>query len=168
MIDLETMGQGSDAAIVSIGAVKFDENGIGDTFYSVINLQSSVEAGLKIDASTVMWWLKQNGEARSALLEESVDLESVLQFFTDFVGVGGYAVWGNGSDFDNVILANAYKSIGAEAPWQFWMGRCYRTMKNMFRDVKLKRKGTHHNALDDAISQAEHLIEIINEKGIKI
>ena len=30
------------------------------------------------------------------------------------------------------------------------------------QEIKIKRKGAHHNALDDAESQALHLIEIFN------
>jgi exodeoxyribonuclease VIII len=47
--------------------------------------------------------------------------------------------------------------------WEFWKDRCYRTIKNCYPDVPFDRRGTHHNALDDARSQALHLIAI-NEK----
>ena len=45
MLDLETMGKSSDAAITAIGAVWFDKTG-------------------EIDPSTVVWWLKQNPAAQ--------------------------------------------------------------------------------------------------------
>lgn len=69
MLDLETMGQGPDAAIVAIGAVSFDlEAGkLGSEFYTVVDLTSSVEAGGKMDPSTVLWWLQQSEQARSEL-----------------------------------------------------------------------------------------------------
>jgi hypothetical protein len=35
----------------------------------------------------------------------------------------------------------------------------------MFPNVPMERSGTHHNALDDAISQAKHLIEISKAHG---
>jgi inhibitor of KinA sporulation pathway (predicted exonuclease) len=46
-----------------------------------------------------------------------------------------------------------------QAPWKFYNDRCYRTLKAMYPHIKMpKRTGTHHNALDDAISQVNHLI----------
>jgi hypothetical protein len=46
--------------------------------------------------------------------------------------------------------------------WSYSRNRCYRTMKRMFGEgVKVSRHGVHHNGLDDAITQAVHLQEII-------
>jgi exodeoxyribonuclease VIII len=41
MLDLETMGNNSNSAIVAIGAVEFDENGLGSDFYTVIDLNAA-------------------------------------------------------------------------------------------------------------------------------
>ncbi|CAM7540570.1 3'-5' exoribonuclease Rv2179c-like domain-containing protein [Citrobacter freundii] len=70
MVDLETMGSGPDAPIVSIGAVYFDPStgNTGAEFYQVVSLESSMSFGMKPDASTIQWWLKQSSEARSAIL----------------------------------------------------------------------------------------------------
>lgn len=167
MIDLETMGQKSNAAIISIGAVYFDNSGLGSTFSVLVDLDSSVEMGMDIDASTVMWWMKQSEDARSVFTGASIHLADALFAFSEFVEEG-CTLWGNGADFDNVILANAYDKCNIPFPFKFWNNRCYRTMKNIFRDVEMDRKGIYHNALDDAISQAEHLVKIANEKGIKL
>lgn len=80
----------------------------------------------------------------------------------------GVRVWGNGSDFDNVILRNAYAAIGSTYPWRYNDNMCYRTIKNLAPDVKMARQGVHHNALDDARSQALHLIAICNHLGIQL
>lgn len=167
MIDLETMGQKGNAAIVSIGAVYFDNSGLGRQFSMLVDLESSVDAGLDIDASTVMWWMKQSEAARSSLAGDAENIVDVLSAFSVFAA-DGFTLWGNGADFDNAILANAYDKCKMPFPFKFWNNRCYRTMKNIFRDVKMDRKGVYHNALDDAISQAEHLVKIANEKGIKL
>jgi len=74
-------------------------------------------------------------------------------------------VWGNGASFDNAILANAYHKTHLDLPWQYYNNRCYRTIKNCYPNIKLSRAGTLHKALDDAKSQAMHLIEIF--KNIK-
>lgn len=75
-------------------------------------------------------------------------------------------VWGNGAAFDNVILRRAYERTSREsmkAPWPHWNDRCYRTIKGLYgHQVKIERTGTHHHALDDAASQARHLIRMLN------
>jgi exodeoxyribonuclease VIII len=70
-------------------------------------------------------------------------------------------IWGNGASFDNVILANAYRRNDLNIPWKYYNDRCYRTMKSLAPHIKMEREGTHHNALSDAISQANHLIRIM-------
>lgn len=158
MIDLETMGNTPDAPIVAIGACRFDALHVSDdTFYRKVSLQSAVESGAKIDSSTVIWWMQQNDAARREVISGDDDLWSVLCEFTAWIKSGDISgVWGNGAAFDNVILAQTYRRFGQEAPWPFWLDRCYRTIKSL-SDVPLVREGTHHNALDDALSQASHL-----------
>lgn len=161
MVDLETMGTSNNAAIIAIGAVKFNKEKITDRFYKVVSLRSSVEAGLSIEADTVMWWMEQSDEARRALLKPSRPLRAVLIEFATWLGENP-VVWGNGSDFDNTILSNAYKRCELIAPWQYYNNRCFRTMRAMFPHIAFERPGTYHNALDDAENQAKHLIKILN------
>ncbi len=168
MVDLETMGQGRNAAIVAIGAVKFNAEGTGETFYAKIDLNEAVSFGMEMDPDTVIWWLKQDDAARKELTDgKTIPLLEVMEMLERYISEDS-VVWGNGSDFDNVILGEIWKSLGREIPWKFWNSQCYRTIKNTNRDVKMTRKGTHHNALDDAISQAEHLIEIAKRKNIAL
>ena len=172
MIDIETMGSGSSAAIVSIGAVYFDEKGLGEEFYINVDLATAMEKGGEIDGDTVMWWLGQAQEARQSLKGNLHDIGVALFKLSLFLGAEDgeineqLKVWGNGAGFDNVILAGAYSRCQIQLPWKFWNDRCYRTMKSLFRDVKLERKATYHNALDDAKTQALHLIEIAQTHAI--
>ena len=159
MLDLETIGMPPNGAVLSIGAVRFDfddSNDIWDEFYANIDLKSCAVAGLSMDPDTIMWWFRQNEEARASLLSAKRPLLDVL---TDF---GGWIspddkIWGNGPDFDNVLLANAYRSIGLPVPWKHWNNRCLRTLRglaNLNKDNDgLQRQGIHHNALDDARHQ---------------
>lgn len=172
MIDLETFGTGNDAVILSIGAVKFDPETSGmpltDGFYVAIDPRSCVAAGLKMDASTVMWWMDEDrDEARRALMStERLDLVTALEGFTMWFGHESLPVWGNGATFDNVILRSAFRATGQDCPWHFWHDRCYRTVKNLAPGVELQREGTHHHALADARSQAAHLLEIMTYLGV--
>jgi hypothetical protein len=173
MIDLETMGLGSDAAIIAIGAVSFNEtDGIIDRFYEVVNLQSSMDLGLTVDASTILWWMEQKKEARREFTDTKVfknDIKVALQNFTNWMSKlrmdsvqYSIDIWGNGAAFDNVVLANAYKAAKMPVPWRFWEDRCYRTVSSMHDVDTFTRVGVHHNALNDAESQALHLISILN------
>lgn len=170
MLDLETMGNGPNAAIVAIGAVAFDpdtrsvdaERG----FYRVVSLESSVQYRLQMDASTVMWWLRQSEEARSALTENpGAELHHVLDQFglwcTQQAPAQEILMWGNGAAFDNVILRNAYREVGLPTPWSHWNDRCYRTVKAMAPGILLERQGIHHHALADATCQAHHLNDVL-------
>lgn len=167
MIDLETLGTGNDAVILSLGAVKFDPHSMemGEKFYVTIDPASCQRYGMKIDAKTVLWWMgAERSEARDFLINaELLDLAAALEGFRLWMN-GDKPVWGNGATFDNVILRNAFAAIGMECPWKFWNDRCYRTMKNvapkMAVDTPIERIGTHHNALDDAVTQARHLQRI--------
>lgn len=179
MVDLETLGQTPGCAIISIGAVVFDPSGegsLGSEFYQVINAKSCEEAGLGVDASTLAWWGKQSEEARIVLKHSmgkvNVPLKEALERFNSFVASQGnfnsLCVWGNGASFDNALLACAYKAVGLISAWPYWNDRCYRTLKNFAPSVKLERTGTHHNALDDAKTQAVHAIHILKTIGLGV
>lgn len=174
MIDLETYGQVPGCGIISIGAVFFDplSGKLGRELDLVVSKKSSLEAGLKEDIETLLWWDTQSTAARKALLQaedglpsETVGLDSALVQLRDFLHPSSKVmVWGNGSDFDNAILACAYQAIKYPLPWKFWNNRCYRTLKNLHPELVIpKRAGVHHNALDDAKTQALHAMQILRK-----
>jgi len=162
MIDLETMSTRSNAAICSIGAVKFTiESGIIDTFYCTIEAQSCKNYGLHFSKDTIEWWMKQNKEALKALTIDCISLDDALTKFKEWYGEKSLFTWGNGAGFDNVIMENAYFAIGNIRPWNWWDDRCYRTIKNIIVLPEDEREGVYHNALDDAIHQTKHLLKIM-------
>lgn len=165
MIDLETLGTVPGCAILSIGAVYFDESGLGEEFYRVVSRAHCKELGLKEDKGTVGWWAKQSEAARKVIADaeapDAPQLHAALGELTAFLKLRtNVKVWGNGADFDNPILACAYEAAELRQAWIAWNGRCYRTLKNIAPGPKLVRQGTYHNALDDAKSQALHAIEL--------
>lgn len=166
MIDLETMGTLPGASILSIGAARFTldpEEPIADTFHVGIELESCEAYGLKPSSSTILWWMDaERAEARAAYAAlPKVDLESALFEFSNWVGDNETTqFWGNSAAFDLGLLSHAYRLLRLPTPWPFWNERCYRTVKNLW-PVPMERVGTHHSALDDAISQAEHLRQIM-------
>ena len=167
MLDLETHGE----CLVSIGAVTFDEKGIGDEFYQVVNVWDCALHGLKPSLETEAWWMQQPHSVRMAL-EQSIsghgrDLSASLLAFVDFVGIEPIdELWGNGADFDCILLRKAFDAAKLPPPWSYKAHRCFRTMKNLFSDVQRPEfAGVKHNALDDARQQALHLIEIFRVIG---
>jgi exodeoxyribonuclease VIII len=166
MVDLETLGNGSNAVIIALGAVEFGDGELGRTFYTNVDPQSCVDAGLKMDVSTVMWWMQQTEQSRAIFKKLNSPLRVALDDFATWYPSGA-ALWGNGATFDNVILANAYRALGGKQPWEFWNDRCYRTLKSLYPHVKLERTGVAHNALDDAKSQALHALKLLTaSKGL--
>lgn len=155
MVDLETVDNVPTAAIVSIGAVIFAGPRNGETFYAAVDMASAIAAGLTVSDETMGWWAKQSSEAKAVFSDpERVSVASALSAFGAWLPRDA-KIWGNGASFDNAILANAYRRISRPLPWKFWNDRCYRTVA-----VHLpprEQHGTHHNALDDAKSQARHL-----------
>ncbi|WP_323100148.1 3'-5' exonuclease [Klebsiella variicola] len=175
MVDLETMGKKHNAPIVAIGAVVFDPatGSIGESFYKVVCLESSVNWGAVIDPSTVIWWLKQSSKARSAIVnDDAIPLLDVLLQFREFVSdnvAGGSKkaqVWGNGASFDNSILRSSYDCIAEDYPWEYWNDRDVRTMVELGQAIGFDPKttipfeGDRHNALADAIHQARYVSAI--------
>jgi hypothetical protein len=83
MLDLETLGREPGAAVLSISAVRFDADHVGETFARSIDLQSCEAAGLTIDAETLEWWLGQDAAARE-VLTGGVPLADALADFAAF------------------------------------------------------------------------------------
>lgn len=171
MLDIETMGTDPFAPVIAIGACRFemDDSPIEDTFYQAITLESCLEVGLRASASTTVWWMGQSEQARAVFTDaDAVKLPHALDAFTDFLNSRPDDLWGNSARFDIGLLEACYKACGKEVPWMHWSERCYRTLKNLpgAKDVKLVRQGTYHHALDDAISQANHLRNIYKHLGL--
>ncbi|MGO0758398.1 3'-5' exoribonuclease domain-containing protein [Citrobacter freundii] len=175
MVDMETMGNSPDAPIVSIGAVFFDPStgNTGAEFYQVVSLESSMSFGMKPDASTIQWWLKQSSEARSAILvDEAMGLLETLELLADFIAEnaanGSHTVqlWGNGCSFDNVILRRAYALTDTPFAVPFWNDRDVRTMVELGKSVGINPRydipfeGDMHNALSDARHQVKYVSAI--------
>ncbi|EMK2780718.1 3'-5' exoribonuclease domain-containing protein, partial [Escherichia coli] len=119
MIDLETMGKNPDAPIISIGAIFFDPQtgDMGPEFSKTIDLDT---AGGVIDRDVIKWWLKQSREAQSAIMTDEIPLDDALLQLREFIdensGEFFVQVWGNGANFDNVILRRSYERQGIPCP----------------------------------------------------
>lgn len=171
MGDLETLGVRPGSIIRSLGAVVFDPKtgDLGAEFYANITVLSCEKAGMTVDQSTLDWWEQQSDAAKEALLIEQRPLIEVLADFTEWWRANQCEfIWGHGASFDPVLLESAYTAVGAPPPWKFWNVRCCRTVLALGnRTIGKDRSGTHHNALDDAKSQAKAVAAALRY-GIKL
>ena len=161
--DIETLGVTPSSMILSIGAVAIRDNRIVGEFYQNILVEGFENFGFTSCTSTVDWWNKEEQSlARQDLQDDQILLEEALEKFKSWIlQVDGNEIWGYGSDFDVVILKNAFDTFGIDWPFNFWNHRCLRTLSTML-GIKVKReKGVHHNALADAINQGQTLIECL-------
>lgn len=169
MIDLETLGHTPDSKILSLGAVMFDNNG---SFLRTLSKHVTLDSQptRTISDSTFRWWLDQGEFARKSMANAGplVALGSALSSLRALISECDekIKVWSCGASFDIPMLEHAYAQAGLTPPWRFWNHRCYRTVKELYKDVpKPERTGTHHDALDDAKYQAQHLISIHRAVG---
>jgi hypothetical protein len=174
MVDLETYDTKPTSLVLSIGAVRFDPmnlSGPSEPFYVVLNHEQQIERGRTVSERTLDWWAKQSAEAQEVLQAPRMDVSQGLEFFADFVNKEpDTCVWGNGADFDNVILASLYNSFGMQQPWKYSNSRCYRTLRGFalpYDYFEKEREGVHHNALDDAIYQAMEMRRRIDALGLR-
>ncbi|EEY1459544.1 exonuclease [Escherichia coli] len=169
MIDLETMGKNPDAPIISIGAIFFDPQtgDMGPEFSKTIDLDT---AGGVIDRDVIKWWLKQSREAQSAIMTDEIPLDDALLQLREFIdensGEFFVQVWGNGANFDNVILRRSYERQGIPCPWRYCNDRDVRTIVELGKAIDFDARtaipfeGERHNALDDARHQAKYVSAI--------
>lgn len=176
VVDIETLGKGADAVIGSIGVVIVDVTRLQaiDEFYCRIDLAQ----GRQRDDDTLAFWEQQKAESPAAWEEMfgnagRLFLVDALQALSNFLSrhfskAAAVELMGNGSEFDNVLLADAYRQWGVEQPWWFrgnqslrtavWMGR---VLLGVDPKYQLPFDGVRHHALHDARHEAAYLIAIL-------
>ncbi|MBZ8466481.1 3'-5' exoribonuclease, partial [Escherichia coli] len=169
MIDLKTMGKNPDAPINALAGKFFDPatGEMGPEFSKTIDLET---AGGVIDRDTIKWWLKQSREAQSAILTDEIPLDDALLQLREFIdensGEFFVQVWGNGANFDNVILRRSYERQEIPCPWRYTNDRDVRTIValGLVMDFDARSvitfEGERHNALHDARYQAKYVSAI--------
>ena len=161
MLDIETVGTEPGAAIASIGAVRFDTDGVDGEFFESVDIESCQAYGLQIEADTLAWWLEQSEAARDQL-HGGNELDDALKKLTRFVD--GRTVWANSPAFDVVLLEAAYDAVDRPTPWRYYRCRDYRTLRETLDTwPDREQESVAHDALADARYQAECLIELVSE-----
>ncbi len=169
MLDIETLGTEDGAAIIQVGAVRFDLYGSGaispDTFSCHVHWDS-VNFG-KIEPDTLQWWLQQDADVRSRVFAQgdAIALRACLRSLDAWVTRGGelLTVWSCPPNFDLRLLRQAYERCDMVYRFPFWKERDMRTVREVFgmRADRPEFEGDKHDALDDARFQAQYLMNIV-------
>lgn len=193
MVDLETLGSGNDAAIVQIGAVRFnpyDYDGDFELWKQNVSLESSVAAGGQMDPATVLWWMHQPQEARESVfpiqeerrysakdVSDAIGIEKALRELSRFYqgSLGNYtaeekppaceAVWAHAT-FDPVVLASAYRRSKIALPWSFRDVRDLRTIIALAApevSALAYARGEVYGPRHDALADALRQILVVRE-----
>ena len=168
MIDLETLATSTDAAILTIGAVKFDPLGRDltdpamDSFYLKVDLDSCNDIGLVTNDDTIAWWAQQSKEAQEEVFGEGnrVPIRDAFDQLYKFCW-GAKRVWSNGSVFDIMICEHVFKKLNKAVPWKFWEVRDVRTIFDIGINP-IRPPVTAHHALHDAYNQAVGVQNVYN------
>lgn len=185
VLDLETASIRNNAAVLSIGAVGFKfpagSLGVSKEFYSHLNLQDCVDKGLHKSSQTLEWWDAQHKDIKEEAFRGVVDGGSSLTTLLDFCEwytklkntSDSIRLWGNGAEFDPVVLRSCMEAFDVIVPWHYREVRCLRTILHLL-PAELKRvqpPALKHHAMWDARHEALDLNTILiylHDKGVKI
>lgn len=172
-LDLETLDTHSTSVILSIGACAFNRFAESfneretSKFYANISIDDCIKHGLTVSAATIEWWFKQSKEAQEALFIPPIyNLKTAIIHLAKWVNIiGGREIpcWTHAT-FDAPVLGNACRAAGFNLH-QITSYKCQRdirTLNDLKGYYKVERKGEHHNALDDAVFQAEYIWGLLN------
>jgi exodeoxyribonuclease VIII len=165
MVDLETLGIGPNAKVISIGAVIFDiEKDLGEEFYQEISWESGDG---ELEPGTVKFWMREAAKGNLPPMDGTDSLlvasRNFIGWLDDIAGSKELILWANGTDFDIPKLDRIIgRYLICSRRWKYNNVRDYRTVAKLFSEYGIKpERSNHHNALADAKWQAEHLISIL-------
>lgn len=162
MIDLETFSTCPECIITTLGAVSFDlfEFDVREKLYIRLDTKEQEDLNRVKSKDTMDWWDTQTDEAKSEVFctENRISINETLDQLDKFCQ-DARRIWSHGSIFDIVILENLYKQMNRFPRWKFWQIRDTRTIfdldKEEYKPILIK-----HNALNDAIVQAQHVQKV--------
>lgn len=176
MVDIESLDTKSTCVVLSVGAVPFSIEKKTtyslESFYVTIDIKSGIDSGRTIAEHTLLWWMKQDTESKKVFFEKDrlhidefkLAFANWIKFFS--LNYDRIVVWAKGPSFDISVLDNVYDY---KTPYHFREVRDVRTIIDLYRFLGLGDEGDYnldgpkHNALHDAIYQANMMIGMINK-----
>lgn len=172
-IDLETLGTAPGSVITQIGLCAFNADALISAASATlirIDPQDALDNGFTISWATIAWWLSQSDAAREAMVARGANTHPVgiaLHRATDWLASEcepDVRPWGHGASFDVTLLEMAYKMMRIPIPWDYHNVRDLRTLLTVAPEgvEKPVTRGTEHQAMDDAINQAEWIKRLVH------
>ena len=135
VVDIETLGNEPGCTIFQIAAIAFDikTGKIIKQFNKIADL-SVTKDFLKVNGSTLIWWLQTNKELLTELLttKDCSPYSLIDNFYkwllllkSDYKKV---YMWGNGILFDNALIKQAFKDVNINYPIDYNKDRDIRTI----------------------------------------
>jgi hypothetical protein len=132
MFDLETLDTTPSAVILSVGAVLWNTE-LTDTghlhwhpidrFLRVVNIQEQLDVGRTVSQSTLLWWQRQDENARAEAFapvrRSCAEVMKDLMFFTSRWDRGINSFWASPTTFDFPIYDSFARQMGGEVPWRY-------------------------------------------------
>lgn len=159
MIDIETLDTSPGAAVLTVGACKFDPYVLTEPNSKQLwrpAVEQQLQAGRAVGEDTLAWWGKQDEKIRESTFTEEgrIPLEQFFGELNKYL-VGVNKIWCQGPQFDMVILENLYDQFQHHRNWAFWQIMDCRTIFNMMpKDPRKEVQQNLHSADDDAYWQA--------------
>ena len=176
MLDLETMGNGDNSPIATIGLVAFDLQENDDKFIKevlYVRVEMASQPWAVYDAGTVYFWLEQTRQGQLELIGDPlskprIHIGTALNEIKLFLMRHNYTVRKSrifcyGATFDHVILKNAYRNAGVINPINYGDCLCMRTIARL-SSIPCPKQATYvnHKADDDCKRQIMWLKEILS------
>lgn len=176
MVDIETLGVGSDAFTFQIAACAFDiaTGEIINTFNESLDIEQLNDITVK--GATLLWWLKTNKELLYKLLSQGT-IPSEEKLFGKMVewvnqlpgGLTAKFLWGNGILFDNNIIRTHCERYHLTYPIYYRNDRDMRTLlelasiKTGLPELEIKKQfGANDVVAHDAFDDVRNQISIVS------
>ena len=167
MLDIETLGTGPYAPVLSVGIVLFNDDedeSYDDLVAADRSIYRVLDAGdqpdRKFDYRTICWWMGQNAMAKQVFSDTPRPTAQALTEIHNFLApYRNLLLWANPPAFDAIILQTLFRAHDMELPFPYYMWRDLRTVKALVPNSVYAgiAKNVDHNALDDAAYQVEVL-----------
>ncbi len=168
MMDLETTGTDPvHAAILQIGAVRFNPYHLTIDTESMFSRCMLPAAGRFWDESTRNWWASQPPDVYSSIMARAEEPGVVLQAFIDWVGPDDAVFVSKPLSFDAPFIASYLKQFELRNPFPHFWGCDVRsliaglTWGRNFDEKSVPFTGPAHDALFDCLHQIKLIFSAI-------
>lgn len=168
MLDIETLSTRPNAVIFEVGIALFDPTRPSADIDSVHCFAIPIDGAQEerdISSDTLLFWSGQDMFAEKLEASRRASYEWTENQIVSLLRPAA-AVWGYGSDFDNVILRSYLTDCAGfedNELWPYYKNRCFRTLVNLYDPTKMLRpKKNDHDAARDALNQAKWMLRIID------